>query len=205
MKKLIISILVILATTSITQSLTAQTFAVGPKFGFVASDFRGDDIDRQKFRKGFQVGAFFAFAPVEWFSVQPEIMFDQRGSQEVIFNQQNREIKINYLSVPVALNFRIPIQETFYPKIMVGPYAAFALNESQRLIGTGDDPIFGEADVSRADFGGLIGAGLDIQHNKLFFTFDIRYLFGAVDVSQQDNLEFRNTQIATSTGIGIKF
>lgn len=206
MKKIILTTILICAgLMAIPKVSMAQTFAVGPKVGFNASNFMGDDIDREKFRKGIQFGAFFMFAPNEWFSVQPEIVFDQRGSQETIFNNVRREININYLSIPVALNFRIPVAEIFYPKVMVGPYTSFALSENQRLIGGNSSVVFTQTDIKRIDFGGFAGAGLDIQKNNFFFSFDIRYLFGSMDVSKEEDIEFRNTQISTNAAIGYKF
>lgn len=206
MNKLFKTIPIILITLLSSVKLSsAQTFAIGPKVGLNASNFRGDDINREKFRKGLQAGLFFTYAPVEWFTVQPEILFDQRGAQETIFNETTREININYLTVPVTLNFRIPISETFYPKFLFGPYTAFALNESQNLLNSNTEPVFTETDVARADFGGIVGTGIDFQHNRLFASFEIRYIFGSVDVATEDEIEFRNTGVSTSAGIGIKF
>ncbi len=206
MKNLKFTILLIgLSLLTIPQLVSAQSYAFGPKVGFNASNFSGDDINREKFRKGMQVGAFFVYAPKEWFSVQPEIVFDQRGAQETIFNNVSREININYLTVPVALNFRIPIAQTFYPKVMFGPYTSFAINENQRIITNDPSVQFTRSDINRVDFGGFAGAGLDIQKNHFFFSVDMRYLFGSVDVSKDQNIEFRNTQISTNVGIGYKF
>lgn len=206
MRKYIISLLLsAICFMSLPKATSAQTFAFGPKVGFNASNFRGDDINREKFRKGMQIGAFFMYAPKKWFSVQPEVVFDQRGAQETIFNNVSREININYLTIPVALNFRIPVGETFFPKLMVGPYTSFALNDNQRILTNDPSQQFTRANLKRIDFGGFAGAGLDIEINHFFFSFDLRYLFGSVDVAKDDDIEFRNTQIATSLGIGYKF
>lgn len=183
----------------------AQKFAIGPKVGFNATSFRGTDINREEFRKGYQVGMFFTYTPKEWFAIHPEIVFDQRGANEVIYNAESREILINYLTIPLSLDFRIPIMETFYPKFMAGPYASFKLNDRQRMIGNTTVPSFVEADITRMDVGGFVGAGLDIQSERIYFSFDIRYLFGAVDLNHNNSVEFRNTQVSTNVALGVRF
>lgn len=206
MKKIIIiNSLILLGLILIPTNSTAQEFAIGPKVGFNATNFRGSEINREEFRKGYQVGLFFTYTPKEWFVLHPEIVFDQRGSNQVIYNTVNREILINYLTIPISLDFRIPILETFYPKVMLGPYTSFKINDKQRIIGNTSVPDFAEADIARVDVGGFAGAGLDIQSEKIYFSFDIRYLFGAIDLNHNSSVEFRNTQISTNAAIGVRF
>ena len=183
----------------------AQKFTLGPKVGFNATNFRGADITKEEFRKAYQLGVFFTYTPKEWFALHPEIVFDQRGSNEVIYNATRREILINYITIPLSLDFRIPILQTFYPKLMVGPYTSFKINDQQRVIGNTSVPNFQEADITRVDLGGFVGTGLDIQSERIYFSFDIRYVFGAIDLEHNSQIEFRNTQVSTNAALGIRF
>lgn len=197
-----VSLLSILCLTD----LQAQNIAIGGKAGFTASSFRGDDAVDLELRKGAVGGAFVNVMLIKFLAIQPELMFKQNGATYYFDNTGLKEsVKMNYLQVPVLFKLQIPIDNTFYPHILVGPQYSYALSREYSVGGSDNQLVFQDADIRRNDVGGVFGAGLDVRANRLFWTIDFRYGMGALNIEDNDNIELdlRNQDFTISTGLGI--
>lgn len=194
-------LMLVIATTANSQSLS-----LGAKAGASFSGFRGDDAGSISLRKGLAGGLFLNLSPVEWFSIQPEFLFQQKGAvnENEDFNF-TEDVKIGYFNVPVLFKLRLPINHTFFPHVYVGPQFSYAFN-SEYSIETFEGSTFTrEVDPRNFDLGGVFGMGLDIESKHLFFTTDFRYGLGALNLDTDGEVKLKNKDIAIMLGVGYRF
>jgi hypothetical protein len=99
MKKVILS-LGLLAGISATAQAQA-TFGV--KAGATLTNFTGDDVSDDSDNKfGFLAGVVANFAVNDMFSVQPEVLFSQKGAQTEVGGETGK-LAQNYVDVPVMV------------------------------------------------------------------------------------------------------
>ncbi len=190
---------------SFANHLAAQT-ALGVKGGYAASKFRGADADNVDWQSGFAGGLFVNVYVFDFFTIQPELLFRQRGGQnnnETFNIDQN--VRLSYMDVPVLFKLRVPIAETFYPHIYAGPQFSYNIKGDYE-ISSGGLSANRSLDVRKVDFGGVMGFGLDVDVSKLFLTADFRYGIGALNVDKSDNaLKLRNEDLSIMLGVGVNF
>lgn len=197
-------IFVLIALIGTTLSLSAQGIAVkaGVNIASMAEDKFVDENDLENSSVvGFQAGVAFDLGLSDMFTIQPEILFIQKGgklSSEV--NENNRfetRLYYNYLEVPVLAKLKFnsdPDGEGLGAYLIGGPFVGFALNgrsEGELVIAgvttTFDDNIDfdNEDDVNyqkRLDYGVSFGGGL--QFGNLFL--DARYNLGLNNLLDDD-------------------
>lgn len=197
--------LVALLAVVYSTKLNAQT-SVGVKGGYSASTFRGNDAKDVDWQSGFAGGLFVNVYVFDFFTIQPELLFRQRGarsSNETFNIDQN--VRLSYMDVPVLFKLRIPIAETFYPHIYAGPQFSYNIKGDYEISG-GGITASRELDVRKVDFGGVMGVGLDLVIDRLFLTADFRYGIGALNIDKSENsAKLRNEDISILLGVGVTF
>ncbi len=197
---------ILLAITGTRQELNAQTsVTIGPKVGGTFNGFRGDDAGRLTFRKGVAGGLFLNVSPVNYFSIQPEFLFQQRGAvnENRVFNFRE-DVKIGSFNVPVLFKLRLPIQETFFPHIYAGPQFSYVFKSEYSVNAFDIGTFIREVELRNYDLGGVFGFGLDIELNHLFLTTDFRYGLGALSIGEED-VNLKNKDLGILFGVGYKF
>ncbi len=96
--------LLVVMSVCVYSSLQAQNIGGGLVLGFNASQIDGDRFGGFQ-KAGLQLGGFVNYAFSEQVGLQPEILFEQLGSA----NEQMLLLKMSYISVPILLNFTLPI------------------------------------------------------------------------------------------------
>ena len=148
-------------------------FTIGPKIGYQSSELSTDfDSIAESIRHNFQIGAFARFG--KRFYIQPELFYSTSGGtlkQEGTTLQES--VKINNLSIPVLLGYKLINVKVFNLRIMAGPVANFILGTKVEASELVEDPLQ-ESDFKSASWGMDVGAGVDV----FFLTLDIRYEFG---------------------------
>ena len=168
------------------------------KVGMNMSNFTGDmDTDM---RIGFNVGVGMEYQFSDMWSIQPSLMFTQKGAKQ-------DEVKMNpmYLEIPVLAAARFAIADNQNIVVKAGPYFAFGVagkvkvgDDKADFFGDGDDQFGGK----RFDCG--IGVGVAYEIGKFFVGLDGEFGFtNVVDfksdgVSNPKNMNF-------SIGVGYKF
>lgn len=146
----------------------AQSVKTGAKAGINFTNFNGGNTDYSS-RTGFMVGGFVKMnIPESSVAIQPEVYYAQKGAET-----NGGEIKLEYLEIPILVKVGLSKSDVVKPNIFAGPYAGINLNQSSGgLLGGGGN------DVENIDFGGVVGAGLDVEAGSSIFTIDLRYGFG---------------------------
>ena len=155
---------------------SAQT-AFGLKAGLNVSDLTGDDVGGSEPRLGFTGGAFVNVPFTPAFSVQPEVIYSQKG---VSTEDDDATLEVDYVEVPVLLKYAVPVTETGLTLgAYAGPALGFKISEevSSAFGGSADTDLFKSTDVGAA-LGVTVGAGP--------FAVDGRYTLGLSSAIDED-------------------
>ena len=164
------------------------------KVGMNMSNFTGDmDTDM---RIGFNVGVGMEYQFSDMWSIQPSLMFTQKGAKQ-------DEVKMNpmYLEIPVLAAARFAIADNQNIVVKAGPYFAFGIagktkfdlgNDTERKVDT-----FGDDALKRFDAG--LGVGVALEFGRIIAGLDGQ--FGLVDVEKVGNPKNMNFSII----VGYKF
>jgi hypothetical protein len=201
-------ILFTIASVIISIQLQAQRLSFGPKIGYTNSTLVGNDVpDDARGVNNFSGGVFFKAQAGEIVSIQPEILYAQRGGTTKADNDPDGlSLNVDYLQVPLLIKAQIPVGDAFFPFLYAGPYGAFELDNNFNATGFDGAISFNdEADVNDFDFGAALGGGFDIQVQRFFLGFDLRYDIGMSQILQIDgeDQDYKNRAFTGFVSMGI--
>ncbi|MDJ1501773.1 porin family protein [Xanthocytophaga agilis] len=213
MKKVFLSIAAVAAMV-----FTAQAqFKITPKVGYTASTwgFSKDVKDEIKdadgkisLTSGFSAGAAFELGVSDQFSIQPEILYTQKGYKlsgkesdgEGGSYDAKMDTKFNYLEIPVLFKASFGDEDALRFFGYVGPYFGYALNGKSKSklssggasidfttkIKFGDEPenaaddeeYYSSDDANRLDIGAYVGAGASLPVGPGAISLEARYGYG---------------------------
>lgn len=184
----LITVLCIIFTTF--SNSVAQSVKTGAKAGINFTNFSGGNTNYES-RTGYMIGGFVKMnIPESNVAIQPEVYFAQKGAET-----GSGEIKLEYLEIPILVKVGLGNSDVVKPNLFAGPYAGINLNQSSGgLLGSGNN-------VENIDFGGVLGAGLDIEAGSSIFTIDLRYGLGLSNVFQDG--DEKNRLFAIVAGISL--
>ncbi len=173
-------------------SANAQ-FHLGAKAGLNATKIDGKSFNDQ-FEYNYLVGAFAELGVHKSFSIIPEVLFSQasgtladgwKDMDESVFNLNQAQVKLNYLSIPILLNVKVggPLH------LEVGPQYSILINSNENLLNNGNNA-FKNGDFS------MVG-GLQLRLSRLWITG--RYLIGLDNISDLPNNEKWQKQAIQAT------
>ena len=139
---------------------------------------------------GLQLGAFYTFNISDEFIFQPELYFVERGyqfDQTPLYNI-NYSLHINYLELPLLIEYYLPLDWDFHPAILAGAYSSIKLS-SNKSIRLPDEEITGEvSSVNSFDYGIVFGIATEFSAWNGEIIIDLRLNWGLANVlSQPDN------------------
>jgi hypothetical protein len=191
-------LLIILAFTVISFSVSAQGIKFGPKLGANMGKIDGSGFD-EKYSLGYHVGGFVQININKKWGIQPEVLFNQiktdtasniRSVYQNLANQSLKNPQLNYLSIPVLLNYS-PVKALTF---QAGPQFGILLNKNDNLFQNGTNA-FKDGDLS------LLGG---VQLNLLKFRVYGRYFIGLNDISDvNDTDKWKNQGIQLGVGIAL--
>ena len=182
MKNVLLSTIV--AIFGFTTLLSAQDVDFGLKAGLNISNFTGGDADRNSLI-GFHIGGIAEVKLNDKFSIQPELLYSQQGSEA----NDEVKVKVDYLAIPVMAKYYL--SEKF--SVEVGPQMSFLINDKAEY---NDSSIpDAETDAASFDFGLNAGVGFNITDN-LFAQ--ARYNYGITTVVE--NPDIKNSVFQLSLG-----
>ncbi|MBX2968389.1 MAG: PorT family protein [Cyclobacteriaceae bacterium] len=225
MKKLLVVIALIMAVTA-----SAQTII--PKVGMTLSTLDGETIDQTdyfdsyKYTPGFAFGVGYRIGFGELISIQPELLFIQKGwKNEYGFDdgigyleRYTETVKLNYLELPILLRIALG-PDNFKFHINAGPSIGFGINgkyDSKYEYGYPGflDSITSDGDVkfedspdneedlfipNRIEFGAQIGGGVTLFDKVMI---DVRYGLGLTDLN--DDGKSKNRVLQFTVGVPIR-
>lgn len=151
-----------------------------------------EEID---WKAGFTGGAFLNYAFNENFSLQPELLFTQKGFGSTLFDEidlleVDMTVSLDYFEIPVLAKYSFSAGKKFRPTLFAGP--SFAYCSGSTL--TFSSWIFsGDIDFSSVthttDFGIVLGGGFDYVLERGTIVFDARFTAGFTNVIVSGDFE----------------
>lgn len=192
--------LIILFLTVAGFSASAQGIKIGPKLGANMGKIDGAGFD-EKYSLGYHVGGFVQINLSKKWGIQPEVLWNQISTDTVsgfkalyqnLGNQADNfnDLKLNYLSIPILLNYSPAKVITF----QAGPQFGILIDKSSTALQNGSNA-FKNGDLS------LLGG---VQLNLLKLRVYGRYMIGLNDISDVSNsTKWRNQGLQVGLGLAL--
>ncbi len=170
----------------------AQDFSWGIKAGTNLSNQRIETAGivlgtRDAF--GFHAGLMGRWTLSEKLSLQPELLYAfQQWNLDLIGTSAS--LRMSYLTLPAMLRFHASNVIRFEAGAQLG----YLLHAEAVNFGTQGDVT---DDYTPFDFGLAIGAGVDLPSR---FTFNLRYVYGLVNIDTEDDVTTKNRNLQLSVG-----
>jgi hypothetical protein len=160
----------------------------------------GGDLDGLDSRFGFAGGAFVAMDLHEYFRVQLQGQYVQKGAKDSDFDET---IKIDYIEIMVPLTLTIPIENSpIEPRLYAGPEFGFNVT-CEFTNGFSEDC----KDITKStDYGIFFGGGADFMVGSGAIMLDVWYDLGLANVNDDvDADEFSVKNKAFQAMLGYRF
>jgi hypothetical protein len=181
------------------KAVNAQ-FAAGVKAGANLTKIDGKSF-KEEFRTGYLVGGFAMIGLGEKLALQPEVLWNQSASRvdtnfktvyQTAFEEvKNGKVKLNYLSVPILLNYKLIGS---FLSLQAGPQFGILINKDKTLLENGKQAF------KSGDFSMLGGAQVKISK----FVGSARYVVGLNNLNDIDNKDKWKSQ-GFQVAVGIAF
>jgi len=179
----------------------AQNMSAGVKAGVDFSNL-GGDVEGLDSKTGFSAGAFLGLDLHEYFRLQFEGQYVQKGAKSSEAGG-TLKWKLDYIEVMVPLTLTIPVQNSqITPRLYVGPAIAFEMTCKLSAEGDGmsadvncdevSELTGGEIDdieTKSIDFGVFFGGGVDFGLGNGAITLDVLYNLGVTNINDTPGLE----------------
>ena len=192
--------LAIMAIALLTMQAASAQFRLGAKAGANLVKVEGKSF-KDEFRYNYHVGGFaeIGLTRDKKLTLQPEVLFNQysttldssfKAVYENVLNSEQTHVKLNYLSIPILLNYRLigPLY------LQAGPAFSILMNQDKNFLQNGGDAF------KKGDFS-MIG-GAQIRITKIYLTG--RYVVGLANINDIDNKDkWKSQAIQLSLGLSI--
>ena len=189
--------LAILTFLSLTLCIQAQIpgFCIGPKIGYNTRNFTTDLSTIKSDPDGaFQFGAFARIGKKIY--IQPEVYYVTKGGK-VSFQGNPVQIKLNSVTVPLLVGYRLFNVGIINLRIMAGPAISMITHKTLSVDNLPDFPVKTKDDIKNSMWSFQFGGGVDV----LNFTLDLRYEMGIDNIySGQQNFSMKNNLFNVSLG-----
>ena len=206
MKKLLLSAAAALLVAAAAPAAHAQGVRFGVKAGANLSNLSGDLVNQDQYnnRWGFQGGVMVNFGLGDIVSIQPEVLYSQKGfkyADQQFGNVRNTgSVRYNYIDVPVLV--RVRAAGIFFE---VGPQYSYLMNVSTDRTQTIGSTVVGNIgsgttnldNVQRNELGYVGGLGYQASNGVML---GVRYSGAFTDFAKNNNYsnnDFRNARNST--------
>ncbi len=218
--KSIIRLLVVLVACLMTTTLVTAQMNIGLRGGVgltkwhynMPDEIPDDWNDYQEYLLTPYVALPLEIQIADFFALQPELIFMQRGTREkeeyqsyygggIVNYESDCRSRLNYLALPVLgkAMYRTDVLEVF---VLAGPEVAYALsgklieeetitNGVSETIETDESIDFDEDELDRFDFGLVFGGGVGIKLGPGKAMLDARYNFGLYNVTTLEDTDLK--------------
>ncbi|GAE63776.1 PorT family protein [Chryseobacterium indologenes] len=197
MKKLLLSLSVVIGTISFAQSADRPRFGI--KAGGNLSSFTGGD---SKSKIGYYAGAFVNVPLSEAFSIQPEIVYSQQGAKAkddyemATYTIKNMQQTLGYINVPVMLQYNATPE--FY--LEAGPEFGLLISAQAKVDINGSTYKADNKDSMKSfNFGAGIGLGYKFTPN---LGVNARYIAGITKILKNN---FGDSSKNTNFQLGVNY
>ncbi|MCB0663250.1 MAG: PorT family protein [Saprospiraceae bacterium] len=187
---------------------------------FASQSIKGNILDSFSVENvtGISAGLFVELPVSEFFSIQPEFQFIQRGKKAIstlqegglTFKRTTIE-QFSYLEIPILAKVKFG-NDLIKGNFFAGPNFGYALSgtEQETTFINGGEIVeenefdFENSHYKRLDVGALAGLGVSVHFEGFSVFADYRYLFGLADLDDGDG-EVTVKNRGSNLGVGIAF
>ena len=208
MKRMLVLLSTILVYALSPAPAAAQGISLGAKLGLNVADLGGDDGYADS-RTGFAGGAQLVYQFNEWFALQPEVFYAEKGAKPRWLDDTT--LKLNYMEVPILARVNLPMASasSLQPHLYAGPAFSFrlscraAFDEDDEEIDCDDIP--GEPFRAKDnDVGLVLGGGLDFLMARGAFTIEGRYTMGLNSIDDTGgDFDVKNRAFTVLVGLSV--
>jgi len=221
------SMVAVLLVVVVAIPTTAVGFDAGFKSGVSIADLSGDITGLGSdfsMRYGFSGGVFFDFKLSERLSIQPEVIYMQKGAlvndqpfelvttEGTFAGETDYEFRLWYFEFPILVKYTLRQDSFLRPFLCTGAAASYterAVVQVTQNIGPYSwgvrDDISGQ--LKKWDFGAVFGGGMHFAFGSSFSVFlEGRYNLGLLNLNNtEEDVTFKNRAIALLVGLHVKF
>jgi len=176
---------------------------IGIKGGVNLSNLYVDDVKDENMKVGINIGLFSKIPMTRGFSIQPELLYSNKGSKltydNIIAGEGEYRFNLNYVELPVLAVVNL----TKNINIHAGPYVSFLTSANVKDLksdGTENKVTDLKADnFNRFDYGLAGGIGFDFQN----FTLGARYNYGLGEIGKSGTLSGELTKDSKNSNVSI--
>jgi hypothetical protein len=189
----------------------AQENLLGVKAGFVSANVDEDGADA---RTSLGFGGFARFGLAPRLSVQPEALYVGKGFGDET-DGIDATFELDYLQIPVLLQYHVPVEGDISPRLFAGPALAFNLGcdvsggDGSTSVSLSCDAFsdFGvDLEARTVELALVFGGGVDIAAGSTTVTLDGRYDMGLSDVLEIEGVSgLKNRAWELFAGVGFPF
>jgi hypothetical protein len=169
-----------------------QAQRLGIVAGGTFSQLRGIDNINVQSRTGTMFGASLLLPLGGSVALQPELLFSNKGSKFNTGTGGEKDIRLDYLEIPVLLRYDLAGGAALDPHIYAGPSIGYKVGCNVKFSGGGipnssSDCTRDNFDAKTLDWGAIVGAGVDLSVGGLGVTGGARYGIGLADINKADS------------------
>jgi hypothetical protein len=191
-------ILIVLSILCMCGTAQAQRLKIGIRGGANANKIEGKSFS-DEFRYGYHIGGAVEMMFGKAIGIQPEVLFNQSNlrtgySFDTLYESINpgtlKEVRLNYLSIPILLN----IKPFPFLTLQAGPQFGILMSTDRTLLEDGKEAF------RNGNFSMVGGVQLNIMQFRLYG----RYSVGLNNLNDIDNRDRWQSQTA-QVGVGLMF
>lgn len=194
-------IICLLAFCVLFTAYSVAQIGLGIKGGVNFANVGGTDAPPgAKTLTGFAAGGYVEISLPLLFTIQPEILYSQKGTtydQTVLGTNFKVTAKLNYLEIPVLVKYSFPVP-VVKPSLYVGPAMGILLSAKGTVEAGGQSQ---EEDIkdqtTSTDWGLVVGASAHIA----IITVDVRYTLGLTTIDKAGTTKGYNRVVGIMVGI----
>ncbi len=189
---LAVSVLVVLAGGAV----RAGEISYGAKVGVMVANLTQTPAEweqEQEYKAGFTGGVFLNYAFNEHFSLQPELLYTQKGVRDNLYEgliSIDLTASFDYVELPVLAIYTFSEVGAFRPFVYGGPNVSFTVGSELELSASILSTAVDFSSLTHVtDFGLVAGGGMEYPFGKGMLVLDARFQIGFTNVILSGDFE----------------
>ena len=168
----------------------------GAKVGVITANLTQTPAEweqEQEYKAGFTGGLFLNYEFNEHFSLQPELLYTQKGVRDNLYDgliSIDLTASFDYVELPVLAIYTFSKEGGFRPFLYGGPNVSFTISSELELSASILSTTVDFSDLTHVtDFGLVAGGGAEYPFGKGTLLFDARFQIGFTNVILSGDFE----------------
>jgi len=172
-------------------------------------------------KAGLGLGAYISININQYFAIQPEILYMQKGGQkdmsfafdigggQLVTADVEMDANLNYLEIPILAKVKVPTGSSITPFFIAGPAFAFNIDAEAEITVSANlngyveesEKVDIKDEIKDTDLGIIFGGGAEFGLGAVNIFFDVRYNIGMLNIDDIGVNDIKNRAISFMAGI----